>query len=269
MHATVLLSTRRLALLLAALLVVGCSVPSPARRAANRAAAEALSRLEGRRSLPQLAVIGGLRPQGMSAAESLDDLDDPLAEELAQAVESALHEGGLRVVDHRNMPLALDVLKVEMTDLFPEDESGEDTLRRLGRYLKADLYVTGTYVLIHDDPADVLLDLRVLDLHTLEVLANASGRSRGGAQRGAEGALYGLKVVTTPIPGLWDMLTYATDRSYGDEQDLDGWGLLKAIGMWPIHLIASPVLADWRSVRWWLDLDEHGRRVIGSRQVDD
>ena len=115
--------------------------------------------------------------------------------------------------------------------------------------------MTGTYSLVDGDPEDLLLDLRVLDLHTLEVLADATGRSRSTAQRTGEGTLYGLAVLTTPIPGVWDLLTYATRRSYGEEQDLDGWGLLKAIGMWPIHLLASPVLADWHAVRWWLDLD--------------
>lgn len=249
------MSTPRLALPLALLTLVACAGGSPARRAAERAALDALTRLESRRDLTQLAVVGGLRPAGTPAAATLaEDHADPLAEELGQALEATLQERGLRVVDHRNMPLALDVLKVEMTDLFPEDETGEQTLRRLGRYLKADLYVTGSYTWLDQDPPDLLLDLRILDLHTLELLASGEGRSRDGWQRVGGATLTGLAVITTPIPAVWDMLVHATERSYGAE-GLEGWALLKAIGLWPVHLLASPALTDWPATRWWLDLD--------------
>lgn len=236
--------------LLSLLALVSCTT-TPEWQASFVAAGSAVRELGQRSLLPVVAVVGGVRRAGVNHAEIAAGHRDELADKLAHQIERALTRDGVRVVDHRNMPLAMDVLRLQVSDLFPTgDESDEAAL---GRFHQADVLVTAEYVL--DADGHYVLDLEIIDVHTLEVLALGRAHSRTVFHRTWDESLKVAAIISTPVPVVIDMLRYSMRRSFGDESKSD-WELLGGVLMFPIHLISSPFLSSWDTTRYWLDLDD-------------
>jgi hypothetical protein len=231
--------------LLALIGTVACAGP-PERTAATLGARRLVAALETRRPLPVTAVVGAVRSVDIADGELADARGKRLSHELEFTL--AGHRGVV-LVDHGDMAQALEVLKLHVTDLFPDTDEGEANIRKLGEFLRADVIITGSYLPDEDDLFE--LDLQALDIHTLEVLATARSQSRGLVQRVGSGAWTGARWVTVPLPLVWDMLTHSAEKSFGKE-DMGGWETLGGIFLFPVHFIFSPFLADWTSTQWWL-----------------
>jgi len=231
-------------------LCVGCA-SLPERQAASRAAASAVQQLGQRELLPVVAVVGGVRRAGVRHEDLAAGHRDTLAEQLARELERAFTDEDVRVVSHRDMPLAMDVLRLQVSDLFPALDPDDEAA--LGRFHQADVLVTAEY--IPDDDGDYLLQIQVIDVHTLEILALGQGHSRTTLHRTWDGGVAGAAVVTVPLPVIWDMLRYSADRSWGDRAQ-SGWQVLGGLLLFPIHFISSPFLADWDTTVFWLDLED-------------
>jgi len=236
--------------LLVVALCFGCT-SSPERQAASRAAASAVQQLSQRELLPAVAVVGGVRRAGVRHEDLAAGHRDTLAEQLARELERAFTDEDVRVVSHRDMPLAMDVLRLQVSDLFPALNPDDEAA--LGRFHQADVLVTAEY--IPDDDGDYLLQIQIIDVHTLEILALGQGHSRTVLHRTWDGGLAGAAVVTVPLPVVWDMLRYSANRSWGDRSQ-SGWQVLGGLLLFPIHFISSPFLADWDTTVFWLDLDD-------------
>ena len=231
-------------------LSLGCA-SSPEQQAATRAARAAVQQLAKRELLPVVAVVGGVRRAGVRHEDLTAGHRDTLAEQLARELERAFTDQDVRVVSHRDMPLAMDVLRLQVSDLFPALDPNDEAA--LGRFHQADVLVTAEY--IPDEDGDYLLQLQIIDVHTLEILALGQGHSRTVPHRAWDGGLAGAAVVTVPLPVVWDMLRYSAGRSWGDRAQ-SGWQILGGLLLFPIHFISSPFLADWDTTVFWLDLDD-------------
>ncbi|MFT7462310.1 MAG: hypothetical protein ACI9EF_000650 [Pseudohongiellaceae bacterium] len=231
-------------------LTMGCAT-SPEGNAADHAVGSAVSALATREALPVVAVVGGVRQAGVRHEDLSAGHRDILAEQLARALERTLTQENVRVVSHRDMPLAMDVLRLQVSDMFPAENPGDEAA--LGRFHQADALVTAEY--IPDDDGNYLLEIQVIDVHTLEILALGHGHSRTALHRGWDHTLTGAAVITVPLPLVWDMLSYSAERSWGDET-MGGWEVFGGLFLFPIHLASSPFLAGWDSTAYWLDLDD-------------
>jgi hypothetical protein len=142
--------------------------------------------------------------------------------------------------------------RMQQSDLYQDDEQSVEALRHLGRFLKAEVFVTGDYLL--DKSGELEVDYRVLDIGTLEVLATARASSRTSTERVADGAVYAGAIVTTPFVVLWDIFSDVAETCFTQEEP----GLGNLLVDWlkvPFYLPISPFLTKYDTTRWWLRVD--------------
>jgi len=238
----------------ALLLTCACSA-SPARHTAQLGADRLLERLEERNQeegvTTGLVVVGGFHRLGEQQRAVTGEHDDALARTIEHELVFALHER-LRIVDQSAMEVALDVLRMQQSDLYQDDEESVEALRHLGRFLKAELFVTGDYLL--DKSGELEVDYRVLDIGTLEVLATARASSRTSTERIADGTVYAGAIATTPFVVLWDIFGDVAETCFTEDEP----GLGNLLVDWlkvPFYLPISPFLTEYDTTRWWLRID--------------
>jgi hypothetical protein len=257
-------------------LAVGCSTP-PERRATAQAAAQLLKTFAPRDTL---VVVGGIHRRGESSEDSADepvsapspkptneptngstsrteggqDADKPdiLARSIERELVFALHEH-LRLVDQHAMDAALEVLRLQQTDLYQDADESLENIRSVGRFLQAEIFVTGDYEL--DGSGEIAVDFEAIDINTLELLAVGRGHSMGPVDHALNIAVRAGAVITSPVIMLWDVLVEVAETCF--PQPAPGLGEL--VVNWikvPFYLPMAFFLSDYSATRSWLRLED-------------
>jgi hypothetical protein len=269
-------------------LAVGCSTP-PERRATAQAAEQLLKTFSPRDTL---VVVGGIHRRGKSnesagdepmngpspgpsnrpsngptsgppngppngstgrAADAQDGEQlDILARSIERELVFALHEH-LRLVDQHAMNGALEVLRLQQTDLYQDADESLENIRSVGRFLQAEIFVTGDYEL--DGSGEIAVDFEAIDINTLELLAVGRGHSMGPVDHALNFALRTGAVITSPVIMLWDVLVEVAETCF--PQPAPGLGEL--VVNWikvPFYLPMAFFLSDYSATRSWLRLED-------------